>query len=84
MLLLPCECFTENHDNIFVVTFGTHFSSLHKAMINVPIPMNIHPIKDCTVNFSCNKRKANSIVITILNLSMGTTFDTSPICERLW
>ena len=56
---------------------------IYKAMINVPIPMNIHPIKDFTVNFSCNKRKANSIVITILNLSMGTTFDTSPICRAL-
>ena len=53
------------------------------TIINVPIPIKTHPINDFIVKSSCKKTNANTKVITTLNLSIGTTFDASPICNAL-
>ena len=53
------------------------------TIINVPIPIRIHPTNDLIVNSSCKNTNANTKVITTLNLSIGTTFDASPICNAL-
>ena len=53
------------------------------TIINVPIPIKTHPINDFIVKSSCKKTNANIKVITTLNLSIGTTFDASPICNAL-
>ena len=56
---------------------------IHKTMNRVPAVINIMPMTDLTVMLSCKKTKANMIVTTTLNLSTGTTFDASPICNAL-
>ena len=43
----------------------------------------MQPIIDFNVNCSCKKTNASIIVIITLNLSTGTTFDASPICNAL-
>ena len=49
----------------------------------VPAPIRTQPINDLTVNSSCRKAKASINVIITDNLSIGTTFDTSPACIAL-
>jgi hypothetical protein len=53
------------------------------TIINVPIPIRIHPINDLIVNSSCKNTNAKIKVITTLNLSIGTTFEASPNCKAL-
>lgn len=55
----------------------------YKTITNVPTPIKTQPISDFTVNCSCRNTKAKTIVMTTLNLSMGATLDTSPICNAL-
>ena len=62
---------------------GSGISFSYKTMINVPAPIKTHPMKDLTVNCSCKNTKASTSVITTLSLSMGTTFEASPICKAL-
>ncbi|EQB88344.1 hypothetical protein J2Z44_003357 [Clostridium punense] len=45
--------------------------------------INIPPRIVFMVAASFNTTKANTIVITTLNLSIGTTFEASPICSAL-
>ena len=52
-------------------------------MNKVPDVISMHPIIDFDVKSSCKNTKANTSVITILNLSIGTTFDASPNCKAL-
>lgn len=53
------------------------------TIISVPAPMRIQPISDFAVKSSWRNTKASIRVITVLSLSMGTTFETSPICRAL-
>lgn len=52
-------------------------------IMNVPIVMNTPPRIVLGVGVSRNTTKASIIVITTLNLSTGTTFEASPICNAL-
>ncbi len=52
-------------------------------MNKVPDVISMHPIIDFDVKSSCKNTKAIIKVITTLNLSIGTTFDASPICNAL-
>ena len=58
-------------------------TGIYRTIIKVPMPIRMQPIKDFGVNFSCRNTKASTKVIITLNLSTGTTFDTSPICNAL-
>ena len=58
--------------------FCTLFLYFHTIII-VPIAISAHPIKDFTVNVSCKKKKANTSVKTILNLSTAATSVALPI-----
>ena len=75
------------HSVFLFVLFHSYYSlctsHVYKTMTNVPIPIRIHPINDFTVNSSCRNTNARISVITTLNLSIGTTFDASPICNAL-
>ena len=53
----------------------------YRTITKVPMPMRIHPISDFAVNSSCRNVKARINVMTTLRLSMGTTFEASPICN---
>ena len=54
-------------------------TEIYKTIINVPAVISIHPIRDFAVNSSCKKINAKINVITTLNLSIGTTFEASPL-----
>lgn len=58
-------------------------SSFYKTITNVPVAIKTQPINDFAVNCSCKNTNARTRVITTLNLSIGTTFDASPICNAL-
>lgn len=49
----------------------------------VPAAIKTQPITDFGVTFSCRKTNAKISVRTVLILSMGTTFEASPICRAL-
>ena len=51
----------------------------HKTMSNVPPAMRKHPRMERRVSCSWSSTAARMMVITTLSLSIGTTFDTSPI-----
>ncbi len=53
----------------------------YSTITNVPAPIRMHPISDFIVNSSCKKTNAIKSVSTTLNLSIGTTFEASPICS---
>ena len=55
----------------------------HKIMTKVPAVISTPPRAVFRVIFSCKKTKASTIVMTTLNLSMGTTRETSPIWMAL-
>ena len=55
----------------------------YKTINRVPVPMRIQPSREFKLNFSCRKTNANTSMMTTLSLSMGTTFDASPICSTL-
>ena len=69
----------------FSILFPGKFSNYlyYITITNVPSPINMQPIIDLTVNCSCRNTNAKIKVITTLNLSIGTTFDTFPICSAL-
>ena len=56
-------------------------AGVHRTISNVPAPIRMQPISECTVNFSCRKTKASTSVMTTLSLSTGTTREASPICN---
>ena len=58
-------------------------TGIYKTITSVPAPIRIQPSKVFAVNSSCKNTKAKIKVITTLNLSIGTTFDASPICSAL-
>ena len=62
---------------------NTRYREDQRTMIKVPSPIRMQPIKDLTVNCSCNNTKARTNVMTTLNLSMGTTLEAWPICNAL-
>ena len=51
----------------------------YSTIRSVPAPIRAQPIRDFAVNFSCRNTKANTSVMITLSLSIGTTFDASPI-----
>ena len=51
----------------------------YKTMSNVPPAMRMHPRMERGVSCSWSSTAARMMVITTLSLSIGTTFDTSPI-----
>ena len=51
----------------------------YSTISSVPAPIKIHPIIDLIVNCSCRNTKARISVIITLSLSIGTTFEASPI-----
>lgn len=55
----------------------------YNIKIKVPIVIKSPPTNVCTVNASFRMKKAKTIVITTLNLSIGTTLEASPICKAL-
>ncbi len=55
----------------------------HKIMTKVPAVISTPPRAVFRVIFSCKKTKASTMVMTTLNLSMGTTRETSPIWMAL-
>ena len=55
----------------------------YKTISKVPAPISTQPMIDFVVTCSCRKTKASISVITTLSLSIGTTFDASPICSAL-
>ena len=55
----------------------------YKISTKVPIVMSVPPIIALRVTTSFNTTNARTMVITTLNLSMGTTFDASPIYNAL-
>ena len=55
----------------------------HRTISRVPAPIRTQPIRDFVLNSSCRKTNANTSVMTTLSLSIGTTFDASPICSAL-
>lgn len=59
------------------------FKIIYKTINSVPAPIKTQPINDLIVNSSCRNTKANTRVMTTLNLSIGTTFEASPICNAL-
>lgn len=61
---------------LFVI--NSVLSLFYNTVKSVPNPIKTQPIKVFGVNFSCRKINARINVKIILNLSMGTTFDTSP------
>lgn len=73
--------------SIFATLSSKIFEALeffhYKTMIKVPAPIKKQPIADFIVNSSCRKINAKINVMTTDNLSMGTTFDASPICSAL-
>ena len=75
----------EKNNKLSFFSFKKHKfqDNLCTVTIKVPIPIKIHPIKALAVNSSCKNIKAKTNVIITLNLSIGTTFDASPICNAL-
>ena len=67
----------------FEPIYGDSWNMYHKTINSVPDPIRIHPIIDLIVNSSCRKTKASISVMTTDNLSIGTTFEASPICKAL-
>ena len=59
------------------------YKLIYNTINNVPAVIKIEPIIDFIVNCSCKNVNAKIKVITTLNLSIGTTFDASPICNAL-
>ena len=59
------------------------YKLIYNTINNVPAVIKIEPIIDLIVNCSCKNVNAKIKVITTLNLSIGTTFDASPICNAL-
>ena len=57
------------------------FIRYHKTISSVPAPMSKQPIRDLGVKRSCRNMNASTSVMTTLSLSIGTTFDASPICS---
>ena len=57
------------------------FIRYHKTISSVPAPMSRQPIRDLGVKRSCRNTNASTSVMTTLSLSIGTTFDASPICS---
>ena len=57
------------------------FIRCHKTISSVPAPMSRQPIRDLGVKRSCRNTNASTSVMTTLSLSIGTTFDASPICS---
>lgn len=57
------------------------FIRYHKTISSVPAPMSKQPIRDLGVKRSCRNTNASTSVMTTLSLSIGTTFDASPICS---
>ena len=57
------------------------FIRYHKTISSVPAPMSRQPIRDLGVKRSCKNTNASTSVMTTLSLSIGTTFDASPICS---
>ena len=55
--------------------------SYYSIMQSVPAAIRMPPITPLTVTVSCRTTNARIIVITTLSLSIGTTFDASPICS---
>ena len=55
----------------------------YRTISIVPAPIRIHPATDFIVMFSCRRTTASIMVITTDSLSIGTTFDTSPICKAM-
>ena len=51
----------------------------HSTMNSVPAVISTQPIRDFAVKSSCRNTNARTSVMTMLNLSIGATFDTSPI-----
>ena len=60
---------------------GGLFTTYHKTISSVPAPMSRQPIRDLGVKRSCKNTNASTSVMTTLSLSIGTTFDASPICS---
>jgi len=56
---------------------------IYKIITKVPATIKQQPIKVFNVICSPKNIKARTIVITILNLSIGTTFEASPSCNAL-
>ena len=56
---------------------------IYKTITRVPAARRIEPTSDFKVNCSCKNTKARIKVKTVLILSIGTTFDASPICKAL-
>ena len=55
----------------------------HNTINSVPAPMSTQPATVFTDTVSCRNTNASTSVITTDSLSIGTTFDTSPICSAL-
>lgn len=55
----------------------------HKIITKVPAVISRAPITDLTVNCSWRQTAASTRVMTMLNLSTGTTLEASPICNAL-
>ena len=53
--------------------------AFYMTMSNVPPAMRMHPRMERGVSCSWSSTAARMMVITTLSLSIGTTFDTSPI-----
>ena len=56
-----------------------YFAWLYRTISSVPQAMRTHPRMERRVSCSWSSTAARMMVITTLSLSMGTTFDTSPI-----
>ena len=77
-------CLNELCSKIYTfINISTSWNLYHRTISNVPAPIRIHPITDLKVNSSCRKTNASISVMTTDNLSIGTTFEASPICKAL-
>ena len=54
-------------------------TAVYKIMTNVPSVIRTPPMTTLAVTASCRKINAMIMVMTTLNLSIGTTLDASPI-----
>lgn len=57
--------------------------AFYNIMVKVPAVINKTPIRILGVIGSWRIKKARITVITMLNLSTGTTLEASPICKAL-
>lgn len=61
------------------IIFAYFLVKNYKTITKVPAVIKIEPMSDFVLNSSCRKTNASTRVKRTLNLSIGTTFETSPI-----